>query len=211
MVPGVAVVIPVYLVTSKLGQLDTYHVLIIIFTAFNLPFAIWLLRSFFQEIAPELREAAIIDGCSEIGVFIRIMLPLAMGGIIATGVFVFIADWNEFLFALVLTNSRVATAPLAILGFRTEYGTQWSRDRRGRAADFDPRDRLRHPDAEVSGARADDGLDPVSYPVFLIREADFHCPRTGRAMGSTAIADPRPARRGRCGACAALSDDRPPT
>ena len=126
MVPGVAVVVPFYLVTSKAGQLDTYHVLIIIFTAFNLPFAIWLLRSFFREIAPELREAAIIDGCSEIRVFTRIMVPLTMGGIIATGVFVFIATWNEFLFALVLTNSRVATAPLAILGFRTEYGTQWA-------------------------------------------------------------------------------------
>jgi ABC-type glycerol-3-phosphate transport system permease component len=126
MVPGVAVVIPFYLVTSKLRQLDTYHVLIIIFTAFNLPFAIWLLRSFFREIVPELREAAIIDGCSEIKVFTNIMLPLSMGGIIATGVFVFIATWNEFLFALVLTNSRAPTAPLAILGFRTEYGTQWS-------------------------------------------------------------------------------------
>jgi ABC-type glycerol-3-phosphate transport system permease component len=53
------------------------------------------------------------------------MVPLAMGGVVATGVFVFIAAWNEFLFALILTNSRAATAPLAILGFRTEYGTQW--------------------------------------------------------------------------------------
>lgn len=126
MVPGVAVVIPFYLVASKLGQIDTYHMLIIIFTAFNLPFAIWLLRSFFREITPELREAAIMDGCSELGVFARIMLPLAMSGIVATAVFVFIAAWNEFLFALILTNSRAATAPLAILGFRTEYGTQWA-------------------------------------------------------------------------------------
>lgn len=125
MVPGVGVVIPFYLVVSKLGQLDTYHVLVTIFTAFNLPFAIWLLRSFFREIPPELREAAIVDGCSELGVFVRVMLPLAMGGIVATAVFVFIAAWNEFLFALILTNSRAATAPLAILGFRTEYGTQW--------------------------------------------------------------------------------------
>ncbi|MBI3707019.1 MAG: carbohydrate ABC transporter permease [Proteobacteria bacterium] len=125
MVPGVAVVIPFYLVAAKLGQLDTYHVLILIFTAFNLPFAIWLLRSFFREIHPELREAAIMDGCSELRVFGRIMLPLAAGGLVATGVFVFIAAWNEFLFALVLTNSQAPTAPIAILGFRTEYGTQW--------------------------------------------------------------------------------------
>jgi multiple sugar transport system permease protein len=126
MIPGIAIVIPIYLVAAKLGQLDTYHALIVIYTAFNLPFAIWLLRSFFRELPPELREAAIIDGCSELGVFRRVMLPLVAGGIVATAVFVFIAAWNEFLFALVLTNSRAATAPLAVLGYRNEYGIQWS-------------------------------------------------------------------------------------
>ena len=126
MVPGIAILIPIYLTASRAGLLDTRFVLILIYTAFNLPFAIWLLRGFFREVPAEVREAAIIDGCTEFGVFVRIMLPLAMGGIIATGVFVFIAAWNEFLFALVLTNSRVATAPLAILGFRTEYGNQWA-------------------------------------------------------------------------------------
>jgi len=98
---------------------------ILIYAAFNLPFAIWLLRSFFREIQPELRYAAIVDGCGEFTVFRRIMLPLASGGLVATSVFVFIAAWNELLFALVLSNSKAATAPLAILGFRTEYGIQW--------------------------------------------------------------------------------------
>lgn len=125
MVPGIAIVVPIYLAAVKLGQLDTYQVLILIYTAFNLPFAIWLLRSFFREIQPELREAAIVDGCSELTVFRRIMVPLVSGGLVATCVFVFIAAWNEFLFALVLSNSNAATAPLAILGFRTEYGIQW--------------------------------------------------------------------------------------
>ena len=94
-------------------------------TAFNLPFAIWLLRGFSSEVPRELREAAIIDGCTELQVFLRIMLPLMTGGMVATGVFVFIAAWNEFLFALALTQSQAATAPLAVIGFRNEYGVQW--------------------------------------------------------------------------------------
>jgi multiple sugar transport system permease protein len=126
MVPGIAIVIPIYLAASRLGLLDTYIVLITIYTAFNLPFAIWLLRGFFREVPVEVREAAIIDGASEIQVFILIVLPLVSTGFVATGVFVFIAAWNEFLFALTLTNAHSATAPLAIIGFRNEYGVQWS-------------------------------------------------------------------------------------
>jgi ABC-type glycerol-3-phosphate transport system permease component len=125
MVPGIAIVVPIYLIASDLDQLDTYQAMIVLGTAFNVPFAIWLLRSFFSEIPPGLREAAIVDGCSEWQVFARIMLPLVRGGLFATAVFVFIATWNEFLFAVVLTNTKVATAPLAMLGFRTQYGIQW--------------------------------------------------------------------------------------
>jgi multiple sugar transport system permease protein len=125
MVPGIAIVVPVYLIASRLRQLDTFQVLIVIYTVFNLPFAIWLMRSFFREVHTELREAAMIDGCSELAVFRRIFLPLVAGGIVATSVFVFIAAWNEFLFALVLTNSHAATAPLATLSFRNEFGTEW--------------------------------------------------------------------------------------
>ena len=126
MVPGIAIVIPIYLAASRLGLLDTYIVLITIYTAFNLPFAIWLLRGFFGEVPAEVREAAIIDGASETQVFVRIVLPLVSTGFVATGVFVFIAAWNEFLFALALTNAHSATAPLAIIGFRNEYGVQWA-------------------------------------------------------------------------------------
>ncbi|MFI5015391.1 MAG: carbohydrate ABC transporter permease [Hyphomicrobiales bacterium] len=125
MVPGIAIVVPIYLAASRLGQLDTYGVLIVIYTAFNLPFAIWLLRGFFREIPSEVREAAIIDGCGELQVFRKIILPLVSTGLVATSVFVFIAAWNEFLFALALTNAHTATAPLAIIGFRNEYGVQW--------------------------------------------------------------------------------------
>jgi multiple sugar transport system permease protein len=125
MVPGIAILIPVYLAASSAGLLDTRLVLVCFFTAFNLPFAIWLLRGFFRELPAEIREAAIIDGCTELQVFRRIMLPLLSGGMVTTAVFVFIAAWNEFLFALALTQSHAATAPLSIIGFRNEYGVQW--------------------------------------------------------------------------------------
>ncbi|MCO5090612.1 carbohydrate ABC transporter permease [Bosea sp. (in: a-proteobacteria)] len=125
MVPGIAILIPIYLVASRLGLLDTHGVLIVLYSTFNLPFAIWLLRGFFCDVPGEIREAAIIDGCSERQVFLKIMLPLTSSGIVATGVFVFIAAWNEFLFALALTNNFAATAPLAMVAFRSEYGVQW--------------------------------------------------------------------------------------
>ena len=125
MVPGIAILIPIYLAAARAGLLDTRLVLIVIYTAFNLPFAIWLLRGFFADVPGGIREAAIIDGCTELQVFGRIMVPLVAAGLVATGVFVFIAAWNEFLFALALTQSHAATAPLSITGFRNEYGVQW--------------------------------------------------------------------------------------
>jgi ABC-type glycerol-3-phosphate transport system permease component len=125
MVPGISILVPIYLAASRLGLLDTYRVLILIYTAFNLPFAIWLLRSFFRDVPHEVREASIIDGCTEFQVFWRMILPLVTNGIVATAVFVFIAAWNEFLFALALTNARAATAPLSVVGFRNELGVQW--------------------------------------------------------------------------------------
>ncbi|ASY60617.1 MULTISPECIES: carbohydrate ABC transporter permease [Sinorhizobium] len=124
-IPGIAIGVPVYLLATRLHQLDTYQALVIINVAVNIPFAIWLMRSFFMEVHPTLREAAISDGCSEWQVFTKIMLPLVLGGMLATSVFVFIAVWNKFLFALILTTSVSPTAPLAMLGFRTQYGVQW--------------------------------------------------------------------------------------
>lgn len=125
MVPGIATLVPIYLAASAAHVLDTYGVLIVLYTAFNLPFAIWLLRGFFREVPHDVREAAVLDGCTEWQVFWRVMLPLMTGGLVATGVFVFIAAWNEFLFALALTQSQAATAPLSVIGFRNEYGVQW--------------------------------------------------------------------------------------
>jgi multiple sugar transport system permease protein len=126
MVPGIAILIPIYLAAAKTGMLDRRLTLVVVYCAFNLPFAVWLLRGFFREIPAELREAAIVDGCSELQAFSRVILPLVTGGLVATSVFVFIGAWNEFLFALALTQSDAATAPLAVIGFRNEYGVQWA-------------------------------------------------------------------------------------
>jgi multiple sugar transport system permease protein len=125
MVPGVSILVPIYLAASRMGLLDTYGVLIVIYGAFNLPLAIWLLRGFFRDVPREIREASIIDGCTEWQVFGRMVLPLVTSGVVATAVFVFIAAWNEFLFALALTNAHTATAPLSVVGFRNELGVQW--------------------------------------------------------------------------------------
>jgi ABC-type glycerol-3-phosphate transport system permease component len=125
MMPGMALVVPVYLIATDLGQLDTYQVLIIMNVAFNLPFGIWMLRGFYMEVNPALREAAIVDGATEFQVFARIVTPLVRGGVMATSVFIFLAAWNEFLFAVILSDVDVATAPVAMLSFRSQYGIDW--------------------------------------------------------------------------------------
>jgi multiple sugar transport system permease protein len=125
MFPPVAVAIPVFLMMSNLGLIDTYWALIIPYSAFNISFVVWMMRSFFDQIPIELEQAAMIDGCSRLGAFFRIVLPLTLPGLVATGVFVLIFSWNEFLFALILTRTAAKTAPVAIADFVTLYGIQW--------------------------------------------------------------------------------------
>ena len=125
-IPPVAVVVPVFLVASNLVQVDTYQVLIALYVVFNLPFAIWLMCSFLDDIPGEIREAAIVDGCTEFTAMWRIILPLAAGGIATTAVFTFIACWNEFLFAVILTNRNAVTLPVQAMAFRTQFGVQWA-------------------------------------------------------------------------------------
>ena len=125
MIPPISLVVPIYLLGSLLRMRDTYQLLIAVNVAFNLPFAIWMLRSYFLDVPASLREAGLVDGASEWQVMTRIVLPIARGGITATAVFIFIAVWNEFLFALILTDTRAVTAPIAILSFRTTHGVEW--------------------------------------------------------------------------------------
>lgn len=123
--PPVAVVFPIFLLFSTLKWLDTYHGLVILYATFSLPFVIWMLRGYFREVPLEVEESALVDGCSRWRVLTRITLPLSAPGLIATTVFTFIFTWNEFLFALVLTRTKVVTLPVALSGYFGAQSAFW--------------------------------------------------------------------------------------
>ena len=125
LIPPVSVGIPLFAIMRSLDLTDTHIGVALAHSTISVPLAIWLLASFMESIPHELEEAARVDGCSRFGALFRIIIPVAAGGIAVTSVFVFLASWNEFLFALLLSSTSVKTAPIAIAEFRTQYGIQW--------------------------------------------------------------------------------------
>lgn len=115
--PAIAFLIPLFILIRWLGLIDTHAGVILVLVAFVVPLGIWLLRGFFEDIPRELEPAARMDGCSRFGAYYRIVLPLARGGIMATGIFVFISIWGEFLIPLVLTFSRATTLTIFASAF----------------------------------------------------------------------------------------------
>ena len=111
MLPPVVVAIPMFLMYRAVGLNDTHIGLIILYTAFNVSFAVWLMKGFIDEIPREYEEAALVDGYTRMEAFWKIVLPEAATGIAATAVFCFITAWNEYAFALIMTNRRAQTAP----------------------------------------------------------------------------------------------------
>ena len=111
MLPPIVVAIPMYLMYRVVGLNDTHIGLIILYTAFNLSFSVWLMKGFMDEIPKEYEEAALVDGYTRLQAFFKIVLPEAVTGISATAVFCFITAWNEYAFALMMTNRRAQTAP----------------------------------------------------------------------------------------------------
>ena len=114
MFPPVASALPLFLVFKSLHLLDTHWALIVANTIFNLPFVIWLLKGFFEDLPAELEEAAVIDGTTIFGAFRRVALPLVAPGLVATALFCFIFTWNEFMFALLFTRSDVRTLTIIV-------------------------------------------------------------------------------------------------
>lgn len=108
LLPSVVLIIPLYLFMVKLGLSNTLFSLVIAYTTFALPYALWLLRSFMAGIPEDLESAALVDGASRIGAFVDVILPQLLPGIISTALFTFILSWNEYLYALVLVNSDSA-------------------------------------------------------------------------------------------------------
>lgn len=126
MFPPIVTVIPLFLMMRDARLLDTRASLVIVYTAFNLPFVVWMMRGFFREIPRELEEAARVDGDSRLGALRRVVLPLVAPGLAATAIFCLIISWNEFLFALVLTQTDAAmTLPVGIAGRVTQYEIKW--------------------------------------------------------------------------------------
>ncbi|HKO95789.1 MAG TPA: carbohydrate ABC transporter permease [Pyrinomonadaceae bacterium] len=126
MFPPIVTVVPLFLMMRDLYLLNTRLSLIIIYTGFNLPFVVWMMIGFFAEVPRELEEAAMIDGDTRLGALRRVLLPLVAPGLAATAIFCLIVSWNEFLFALVLTQTDAAmTLPVGIAGRVTQYEIKW--------------------------------------------------------------------------------------
>lgn len=125
MMPPVAVAIPMFFIYKQFGLLDTYTGIILVHALMNLPLAVLLLKSFFDDIPTEIDEAALIDGASRWLIFRRIVAPMAVGGIAATAVLCFIFSWTEFLFVLTLTQTGLKTIPVVSSTFVTSTGTAW--------------------------------------------------------------------------------------
>jgi multiple sugar transport system permease protein len=125
MFPPIALAVPYFILFNWLNMLDELPTLILIYTAMNAPLVVWLLWDFFKDLPIEVEEAALVDGCSRLGAFFRIALPLAVPGIVVAFLFAFVFAWNEFLFALTLTFDDAKTLPFQIAGNVTNTGPRY--------------------------------------------------------------------------------------
>ena len=127
MIPPIVTIIPLFIFFLFVGMVNTKISLIIAYTMFNLPFVVWMMKGYFQEIPRELEESAMVDGDTGFGAFFRIVLPLARPGLAATAIFTMILSWNELLFALILTETpSVNTLPIGMAGRVGEYRIEWA-------------------------------------------------------------------------------------
>jgi len=127
MLPPVGLVIPYYLALQKIGMLDTYTGLVTMYLTFSLPFAIWLMVSYFEDVPLEMEEAALLDRAGRLRTLWHVILPQVRGGIAVTTIFVFLNAWNEFMFAVVLGGNRVRPVTVAMFNFISVEQTQWAR------------------------------------------------------------------------------------
>lgn len=127
MYPAIATAIPIYLVMRNLKLIDTLTSLVIMNTSFNLPLVIWLMIGFFKDIPNSIEESAVLDGCNLLQRFFLIVVPITKPGIVASAILTFVAAWNEFLFAVILSVRNAKTLPVVIAGFITDKGLDWGR------------------------------------------------------------------------------------
>jgi multiple sugar transport system permease protein len=127
MMPPVAIVFPIFLLYVWLGWVDSYVGLIILYTAFSLPYVIWMMRGYIEDIPLELEESALVDGCTRWEILWKVVMPMARSGLFATAVFTFIFAWNDFLFALVLTRTEVTTYTVQVTHYFGGQSNFWAK------------------------------------------------------------------------------------
>lgn len=126
-VPGVALSLPLFIVWSRIGLIDTSLGLIIVYLAMNIPFTVWLTDGFFRQIPVEFSEAAQIDGCTRWQAFWRIEFPLARSGLASAAIFAFLTSWNEYALASQLTRSTASkTMPVGLMDFTAQFTVDWT-------------------------------------------------------------------------------------
>ncbi|NLG84903.1 MAG: carbohydrate ABC transporter permease [Firmicutes bacterium] len=126
MFPLVVLIIPLFIIMRRLGLLDSYLGLVIAYTTFTLPFGVWMLKGYFESIPSSLEEAAMIDGCSRMAAFARVIVPVSAPGIAASSIYAFIGAWNEFMFAMTFINKEsMRTLPLGLQAFFGQFTVEW--------------------------------------------------------------------------------------
>jgi len=126
MIPPIVIALPMYIMMARIRILDTYLAVILGHLTYILPFSIWMMSGFLQGIPLEMEEAALIDGCSQFGALVRIIIPISRNSLFATGIFCFAFSWNEFLFALLFTLYKAKPIPVAVTEFWAEMTVGWT-------------------------------------------------------------------------------------
>ncbi len=128
MIPGISVLVPLYMLAARLNLLDTYLVLVLIYTAWQVPTVLWFMKGFFDAISPELEEAAQVDGCSRLQAMYRVILPLTQPGLAAAAILVFVYVWNEFIIALTMsTTDNMRMIPVGLYFYISQFGVEWGK------------------------------------------------------------------------------------
>ena len=127
MIPPIAIVFPLFLLYVWLGWVDTYYGMILLYTAFNLPYVIWMMRGYIEDVPIDLEQSALVDGCTRWQVLLRVVFPMVRSGLFATAVFTFVFAWNDFIFALVMTRSAVTTYPVQVTHYFGAQSNFWAK------------------------------------------------------------------------------------
>jgi len=125
MLPPIGMVMPLFLFMFNIGLLNTRTALVFVYTALNIPLAVWMLKGFIDTVPREMDEAAMVDGCTRVGVIFRLIVPVVGPGMAVSAIFSFILAWNDFTIALFLTSRETRTLPLMITAFQTDEGLFW--------------------------------------------------------------------------------------